>query len=218
MAADTGSGGPGVLLGRRNPRQASSGQASSPDRAILALRSRASGAVVAATVLLCVALLADAVVRGRWDTALTSLPAVAFVVWAAWLVFARPCLRLHGQGLTIVNVLRTTEVPWGEVDDIVLRHQVVVVTRSGERLMCWGAPSSAKSSVATSRTPGEVRDASGQVSGSAAHRAIRGFWDQHEAPPCAGAHTARRWHRRSLLVGALILLGLAVQLAWSSTH
>lgn len=174
--------------------------------------------VFATTVLLCVALLADAVVRGRWDTALTSLPAVAFVVWAAWLVFARPCLRLHGQGLTIVNVLRTTTVPWGEVDDIVLRHQVVVVTRSGERLKCWGAPSSARSAAASTRTAGEVRDASGRVSGSAAYRAIRGFWERHEAPQCAGQHHARRWHQRSLLVGALILLGLAVQLAWSSAH
>lgn len=184
------------------------------------LRSPASVAVFAAVVLLCAALLADAVVRGRWDTALAAVPTVALVVWAAWLVFARPCLRLTDQGLSIVNVLRTTEVPWGEVDDIVLRHQVVVLTRSGQRLVCWGAPSSARSaaatSEATSRAAGQVREPSGRISGSAAHRAIRGFWDRHEAPRRAGERTVRRWHRRSALVGAVLVLAPGVQLAWSA--
>lgn len=181
-----------------------------------AIRSPASVAVFAAMVLLCAALLADAVVRGRWDTALASAPAVAFIVWGAWLVFARPCLLLHDQGLTIVNVVRTTTVPWGEVEDIVLRHQVAVVTRSGERVVCWGAPSSARSSVGTSRTPGPVRESSGRVSGSASHRAIRGFWERHESPQRAGERSVRRWHRRSLLVGALLVLGPVGQLAWSA--
>jgi hypothetical protein len=180
-----------------------------------ALRSPVSMAVFAAMILLCAALLADAVVRGRWDTALAAVPAVAFVVWGGWMVFARPGLRLHDQGLTIVNVLRTTEVPWGEVDDIVLRHQVVVVTRSGERLVCWGAPSSARSSVATSRAAGQVREPSGRISGSAAHRAIRGYWDRHETPHRASERSVRRWHRRSLLVGTALVLVAAVQLAWS---
>ncbi|HSP53588.1 MAG TPA: PH domain-containing protein [Cryobacterium sp.] len=181
-----------------------------------AIRSPGSVAVFVALVLLCVALLGDAIVRGRWDTALAAAPTVALVVWAAWLVFARPCLRLHEQGLTIVNVLRTTEVPWGEVDDIVLRHQVVVVTRSGERVVCWGAPSSARSSVASSRAAGQARESSGRISGSAAHRAIRGFWDRYESPRHAGERPVRRWHRGSLLVGALLVLGPAVQLAWSA--
>lgn len=180
------------------------------------LRGPASVVVFAALVLLGAALLADAVVRGRWDTTVASLPAVALVVWGAWLVFARPCLRLHGQGLTIVNVLRTTDVPWGEVDDIVLRHQVVVVTRSGERLLSWGAPSSARSRVAPSRTAGQVRESSGRISGTAAHRAIRGFWDRHETPQRAGERSVRRWHRRSLLVGGVLVLGVAVQLAWAA--
>ncbi|TFD26913.1 PH domain-containing protein [Cryobacterium cryoconiti] len=177
------------------------------------MRSPASAAVFVAVVLLCAALLADAAVRGRWDTALASTPSLAFVVWGAWLVFARPCLRLDAQGLTIVNVLRTTTVPWGEVDDLVLRHQVVVVTRSGERLVCWGAPSSARSSVATSRAPGSAREPSGRIRGSAAHRAIRGFWDRHETPQRAGEPIVRRWHRWSLLGGAALILGLAAQLA-----
>jgi len=102
----------------------------------------------------------------------------------------------------------------------VLRHQVVVVTRSGERLVCWGAPSAVRSSVATSpetsRAAGQVREASGRITGSSAHRAIRGFWDRHEAPQRAGERVVRRWHRRSFLVGAVLVLGPAVQLAWSS--
>ncbi|TFD32847.1 hypothetical protein E3T40_12260 [Cryobacterium sp. TMT1-19] len=173
------------------------------------LRSPASVAVFAALVVLCAALLVDAAVRGRWDTALAAVPAVALIVWGAWLIFARPCLGLNHHGLSIVNVLSTTEVPWGEVDDIVLRHQVVVVTRSGERLVCWGAP-------ATSRAAGQIRESSGRISGSAAHRAIRGFWYRHEAPQRAGERFVRRWHRRSFLVGAVLVLGPAVQLAWSA--
>ena len=181
-----------------------------------AIRSPASLAVFAATVLLCTALVADAVLRGRWDTALASVPAVAFVVWGAWLVFARPCLRLHDRGLTIVNVMRTTTVPWGEVDDIVLRHQITVVTRSGERFVCWGAPSSSRSGVGTTRSAGQVRESSGRIGGSPAHRAIRGFWDRHEVPPRAGERSVRRWHRRPLLVGAVLALGVSGQLVWSA--
>ena len=180
-----------------------------------AIRSPASLIVFASTVLLCAALVADAVLRGRWDTALASVPAVAFVVWGAWLVFARPCLRLHDRGLTIVNVLRTTTVPWGEVDDILLRHQVTVMTRSGERFACWGAPSSARSGVGT-RSGGQGRESSGRIGGSPAHRAIRGFWDRHEVPRRAGERSVRRWHPRSLLVGAILALGVAGQLVWSA--
>ena len=183
------------------------------------LRSPASVAVFAALVVLCAALLADAAVRGRWDTALAAVPAVALIVWGAWLIFARPCLGLNHHGLSIVNVLSTTEVPWGEVDDIVLRHQVVVVTRSGKRLVCWGAPSSTRSALATSpstsRAAGQIRESSWRISGSAAHRAIRGFWDRHEAPQRAGERFVRRWPRRSFLVGAVLVLGPTSQLAWS---
>jgi len=182
----------------------------------IAVRSPASVVVFLAVALLCAALLADAVVRSRWDVALAGLPAVALVLWGFWLVFARPCLRLSGTGLDIINVLRTTSVPWGEVDDIVLRHQVIVMTRSGERLSCWGAPSSARSSAGITRTAAQVQEPSGRISGSGAHRAIRGYWDRHESPRQRGEVSVIRWHHRSILVGAALALAVSVQLVWAA--
>ncbi|TFC51232.1 hypothetical protein E3T26_02945 [Cryobacterium sp. TMT1-21] len=192
-----------------------------PGRAAIVLRSPASVAVFAAVALLCAALLVDALLRARGAVALVSLPAVTLVLWSAWLVFARPCLRLSGTGLTIVNVLRTTTVPWGAVDEIVLRHQVVVVTRSGERLRCWGAPSSARSSMPV-RSSGpapraaQVREPSGRISGSAAHRAIQGYWERHERPQGPTDAAARRWNGWSLQVGVALLLVVVAQLIWAA--
>lgn len=201
-------GGPGLRPGRRRP----SGAATRPEPAAIAVRSPASVVVFAAVALLCAALVADAALRGRWDVALAALPAVALLLWVSWLVFARPCLRLCPAGLDVVNVLRTTSVPWGEVEDVELRHQVVVLTRSGERLLCWGAPASARSTAGITRTASQVREPSGRISGSGAHRAIRGYWDRHEAPRRAGEASVRRWHRRSILVAAALALAVAVQL------
>ncbi|TFC91019.1 MULTISPECIES: PH domain-containing protein [Cryobacterium] len=180
--------------------------------AVIAVRSPASVVVFAAVALLCAALVTDATLRGRWDVALAALPAVALLLWAAWLVFARPCLRLRAEGLDVVNVLRTTSVPWGEVEDIALRHQVIVLTRSGERLLCWGAPSSARSTALTTRTASQGREPSGRISGSGAHRAIRGYWERHEAPRRVGEASVRRWHRRSILVAATLAVAVVVQL------
>jgi hypothetical protein len=173
---------------------------------------RATSSVVAfgAVVVVCLVLLADAALRGRWDVVLAALPASGLVVWAGFVVFARPCLRITDSGLSIVNVLRTTDAPWGAVDDVTTRFQAVVLLKDGTRIRSWGAPTSARAP-ASPRADDRHRDSSGRVTGSAASRVIDDALTRHADDPVIG-EVRRTWHRRSILLGAVLAATALIQL------
>jgi hypothetical protein len=165
-----------------------------------------------AVVGICAVLVGDAALRGRWDVVLASLPASGLAVWGAVVLFARPCLRISDFGLGIVNVLSTTDVPWGLVDDVTTRYQVVVALSDGTRIRSWGAPSSAR---AASDPAGETHtDSSGRITGSPAHRVIRDALDRHSQDDRAGT-VRRTWHRATIVTGGVLIAALLVQLGWA---
>lgn len=85
-------------------------------------------------------LVGDALVRGDVGVAARTAGVLALVLWVAWVVLLHPSIRIDAAALTVVNVLRRTVVPWGDVDHIGMRHQIVVETRSGHTVRCWGGP------------------------------------------------------------------------------
>ena len=185
----------------------------------ITLRARLSVGVGVALLALVAMLLADALVRGRWDVALLSLPALGLVVCVAAEVFLRPGIRLHPDGVTVVNPLRTSEVPWSDVADVSTRFLVSVQTRSGRRISCWGAPAAARIRPTNPRTRGAARGGAAQWhTTSAAHRVIESYWAQHglpdepEATAAGSSRTIRRWHSVTLGVAVVLLCAAIRQL------
>jgi len=174
--------------------------------------------VVTGVALLALALLllADAVLRGRWDVAVLSLPALGVMALAALEILLRPGLRVSPRGVTVTNPFRTVELPWSQVADVSTRFQVVVETHSGERIRCWGAPTASRVGPRLDRSRGR---AGGGVAGwapaSTANRVIAAHWAQYsgakESP--GGAGITRRWHWVTLgVTSALVALAVAAQL------
>ncbi|MGY4860018.1 PH domain-containing protein [Cryobacterium sp. AP23] len=186
------------------------------------LRARTSVFVGAALLALVGVLLADAVLRGRWDVAALSLPALGLVAGLAVEVFLRPGIRLHHGGITVVNPLVTTEVPWADVADVTTRFQVSVETRDGRRIRCWGAPTAARTRpVAVARTRDRAATGtSGWLRASSPHRVIESYLAQYGDPalPASAAAAAvtvrRRWHWTTAGILAALALIATGQVLW----
>lgn len=182
----------------------------------LTLRANSSTPVFLGMVVICVVLLGDALVRGRWDVALTAVPAAGLVIWTAVVVYARPCLRLTDTGLSVVNILRTTDAPWGQVDDITIRHSVVVALKDGSRIRCWGAPTSARSLPPQTETTGDQNRDAGRGrgrTGSTAHRMIAEIWSRHADEAPGLGEVRRTWHVWSIATGGTLLAVVLSQAA-----
>lgn len=99
------------------------------------------GRVLAATiVVLCAVGLASLAVTGDW-------PAVGRTVWPLALfsvlavaLFWRPRILIEDHGVTVVNVLRTIEVPWPAILRIDTRFSLTLFTAE-RKIPVWAAPS-----------------------------------------------------------------------------
>lgn len=69
-------------------------------------------------------LLGDVVVRGSWDQALLVAPWLLIPVWFVYVCLYAPHLEVDEERVRVHNVLRTIDLPWSAVDDIVMRWQL----------------------------------------------------------------------------------------------
>lgn len=76
--------------------------------------------------------------RGPED-ALRAAPFLALVVTVCWALFWRPCVVVDDSGVEIVNVLRTTKVPWPAIRAVDTKWSLTLITAYG-RLTAWAAP------------------------------------------------------------------------------
>ncbi len=181
---------------------------------LVTFRATSSGVVFAAIVLACVVLLVDAVLRLRWDVVASALPTVSLVVWAGWLIFVRPCLRVGDDGLTVVNILRTSVVPWSQVDEVTTRLQVVVRLASGERLRSWGAPIAARPGRPgrTGRVGGLPPNQEGRAPGSPVQTLVDSRLTGFAGSDGPRGVVRRRWDLMPIALGVALALVVAAQL------
>ncbi|OCG75543.1 PH domain-containing protein [Microbacterium sediminis] len=104
----------------------------------------ASGRVwLSLTAVLVVGLLIDAIVRGGWLQAVLIAPWPLALVWFVYVFVYAPHVLADERGVTIHNILRITRVPWGAIDDIVMRWQLEVrltAAAGGKSIQAWGVP------------------------------------------------------------------------------
>ena len=110
-----------------------------PDRRIYRATSGTVSMIVAGAV--AVFLLGDALVRGGLGQTMLLAPWVLLIVWVVYAVVYEPRVETDAEGITVVNILRRSTVPWGRVADIGTRWQLVVHLDDDSRLRAFGGPS-----------------------------------------------------------------------------
>lgn len=67
-----------------------------------------------------------------------------FFAVIGWACYLRPCAILQPEGILIVNVLRTYDVPFARIDAIDRRLGVTVTTDTGRKIGVWALPDSGR--------------------------------------------------------------------------
>lgn len=159
------------------------------------------GVVISAAV--GVFLLGDAVVRGSWGTAMQFAPWVLLILWAIWIGMGASFLRLDDDAAHVQNLLRRHRVPWGRVQDVTVRYQVVLVTEVG-RIPCMGGPAAGRPGIArkgpdggpATRVPPLLR-VEGQV---------RDVWEHRRHSAGAQGPVTHSWDWPMIAIFAVLLL------------
>ena len=103
----------------------------------VSLRSRSTQALGAAMVVASVAGVAS-VVLGGVDAILQFVAPLALFGVLGWGAFWQPRVEVSDGGVTVVNTLRTVEVPWPAVQSVDGRYGLRLETAYG-RVTAWGA-------------------------------------------------------------------------------
>jgi hypothetical protein len=152
-------------------------------------------------------LLVDALVRGGLVTTLLIAPWMLLALWGVYVVVFCSIVTTDAAGITVQNFLRRTVVPWGAIADIELRYQLIITTRAGRRIACYGGPASGRRMRGgdSDRVPRAVRDAA----------RIRDDWQDAVHAGAPDGPVTRSWDVPALVALVVIALGIGVAVAVS---
>lgn len=122
---------------------------------------------------------------------LRALPLAIALGLLAWLVFWHPRVDVTGDGVTLVNPLRTVTVPWAALINVETQYSLTLVTPTG-RYRAWAAPGPGRHHVITAGNE--------ELSGvSRLARDSRGAVAIGDLPSAPSGHVAgmvrRRWEQ-----------------------
>lgn len=154
----------------------------------------------------------------------SSLAFSALLIYVAWLLFWQPHITLSDQGVTIVNLLRTHQIPWPQIVRIDTRWALELFTEE-RKYTAWSAPAPGRhTGLLASKDQGEhlpkttylagtVRpgDLVNTDSGAAAAR-VRALWEE-KRNQASNEQISSTWSKGKLLV-LLLLLGTNAVLIW----
>ncbi|MCV2396414.1 PH domain-containing protein [Actinotalea sp. M2MS4P-6] len=155
---------------------------------------------------------------GDLRTSVLAVAIAGFVVGMSWALFWRPRVILDDGGVTVVNVVRTIQVPWPLVVDAEAGWSLVLSTPR-HRWTAWAAPRASGTQQTLSqaarrgRPPAEPSRASAEVVAAAIRRrqdelVASGALDgARRAAEEQGVTETVTWHRGTI-AGALALVTL----------
>lgn len=112
--------------------------------ATVAVRNTGNVVVAVAVWFFCLVAVVDGILRGSADYILHDFLVVAAVSLAAWIVFFRPRLILHSDGLRMINLIRSYNIPFASLVTWRVGGALVVEVRTEgdriRRITSWGAP------------------------------------------------------------------------------
>ncbi|MBD7956789.1 PH domain-containing protein [Microbacterium sp. Sa4CUA7] len=177
-----------------------------PDRRIFRSTSGTVSMIVAGVV--AVFLLGDALVRAGLGETMLLAPWVLLIVWVVYAVVYEPRVETDAAGITVVNILRRTTVPWGRVTDIGTRWQLTVHVDDGSRVRAFGGPSLRP----PRRRPFARDNGEADAARFSDTELIRQQWEDSRDSGSAGAAVQHQWNgvTLALLAGLAIWAGTAV--------
>jgi hypothetical protein len=173
------------------------------------------GLTVGMALVAVVALASTARTQGTGAVLSTGAPPLAAAV-GVWALFWRPALEVSDDGLTVINVLRTTHVPWPCVTGVDVTWSLRVLTTRGP-LTVWAVPvRGVLAARAAHRRGGEgagVRPTAGADAPAVAGEITARLDTLRETgvgtPTRDAVGPTERWH-----VGTIAVLGVLVTWVW----
>jgi hypothetical protein len=165
------------------------------------LRSRAARALGVGIMVVAAAALVSAVVDGAHVLATYGAPLLLLGL-LGWAAFWRPHVQVSDGGVKVVNTLRTVEVPWPAIEQVVGRYGLQLRTAYGA-VNAWGAaaPSGRR------RARGEDSDCAKAVTTRLESLRQAGYLDDArlERPSLRTS-----WHREVIAVAGTLLVASVV--------
>lgn len=147
----------------------------------------------------------------------SSLAFSALLIYMAWLLFWQPHITLSDQGVTIVNLLRTHELPWPRILRIDTRWALELFTEE-RKYTAWSAPAPGRhTGLLASKDQGEHLPKTTYLAGTvrpgdlvntdsgAASARVRTLWEE-KRNQISNEQTRTTWSKAKLFV-LLLLLG-----------
>lgn len=132
------------LPGQGNGRPGQSGSEGSGETGV-ELRTSSAGTIGWVAAIGAAAVVAVLIVLQVPATAAVSMLGLpAFIAVLAWACYLRPRATLRTDGVLVVNILRTYDVPFARIVDIDRRLGVTLATDSGKKIAVWALPNSGR--------------------------------------------------------------------------
>lgn len=80
------------------------------------------------------------VLAGRADDLLTPVALICGIAALAWVLFLRPRVRVHSDGVVLHNVVSDTTVPFAAVEEITHQWALELHDTEGRRHSAWAVP------------------------------------------------------------------------------
>lgn len=181
----------------------------------MVLRSTSSKFAFWALAALVAVFMGDALLRANLMLVVRTAALFGFGLWAAWVLLYRMSIRIEPDGIRVINILRTTHIPWSRIRSITRRVQIRIaffdsLPGNGDReIECWGSPFPKK--------PGTTRVRAGGSSQSAAEQRDPALYALDLAWQNAGGSSLtvdgvvrRSWDLAALIPGVVLLIGTIV--------
>lgn len=186
--------------------------------------------VLAASVVwvLCAAAATAVLMAYSRTDSLTLLAPVVVVAFLSWAILWRPLVRVDDDGVRLVNVTKTVDIPWEALIQVDTRYSLTLCTPHGRYPAAAApAPGRVNMTFVRSEMPGtrgssergaRPSDSTRTDSGAAA-RLVKDRWDELSAAGRIELGVAdttavpQRWHWRSIAVGVLLVAASAVIVA-----
>lgn len=73
------------------------------------------------------------------EPSMTFLASIVLAMVLVWVLVVRPCVKIHDEGLRVVNPLRTTDVSWPMITGVRTRWLLELSTHA-RTIKAWGVP------------------------------------------------------------------------------
>ncbi len=203
---------------------------SSIDKDSTTLRSRFGKVLVVAIWLIGVVVIVSLFLPFELLVTVRTLPVVAFCAYGIWILFWSPSVTIAPSGVTVRNLIRSSEVTWPAIQRVDTRFALTLFTSAG-KIVAWSAPAPGRHSVFRATRPELSRlpestygvgdsirpgDIPQSESGLAALY-VRRYWEQLrdagflDSGAVEGTGVRTRWLvRETLILGGLLLLSALV--------